>query len=110
MKFLIFLLLILILSLVIGWHVIFALVGGTILIGAGIWATVVISVVLFSAGTLFIFLFTGIGVLIIGMIFAFWTLVAIILFPILFPILLPLFIIFGFIAYMRRRQIEKIKH
>ncbi len=109
MIYVILFLLFLILTSVIGWHILFALVlGGVFAISAMGLVVIIASVVVFCALVLLLFLFTIPGIFILGLIFTIWTLIAIVLFPILFPILLPLFIIFGFIAYVRRKNIRKL--
>lgn len=107
MPFIIIFLIFLILALVLGWHILFAILGGAIVIGAGIWAMAIIGIVVFCIAILVAFFLTGFASVALGIIFAIWTLIAIVLFPILFPILLPLFIIYAFISYMRRKK--KIK-
>lgn len=104
MPFILVFLIFLILALVVGWHILFAILGGAIAIGAGIWTMAVIGVVVFCIAILVVFFLTGFAGIILGIIFAIWTLVAIIAFPILFPILLPLFIIYAFVSYMRRKK------
>lgn len=104
MTFVLFALLVIILAIVIGWHVIFAILGGAIVIGAAVWGIAIVSIVVFCFAVLLLFLFTGIGTLIIGSILVVWTLIAILLSPILLPILLPLLIVFGFICYTRRKK------
>lgn len=93
-----------ILAVVLGWHILFALLGGVIAVSAIIWVMVIISIVIFCIVVLLAFIFTGFIGLGIGVIFTLWTIVTIIFFPLLFPVLLPLFIIYAFITYIRRRQ------
>jgi len=107
MTFTLIFLIFLILALVIGWHVIFALLGGAIIIGTAVWTMAVIGILVFCIAMLVAFSLTGLAGLLIGIFFAIWTVVAIIAFPILFPILLPLFIIYAFISMMRRKRQEK---
>lgn len=107
MPFMLIFLIFLILALVIGWHIIFALLGGAVIIGTGVWSMAVIGIVVFCIAVLIAFFLTGLAGLLIGIFFAIWTVVAIIAFPILFPILLPLFIIYAFISIMRRKKKEK---
>ena len=102
MAYLLFFLVFLILVLVIGWHIIFSILGGVFLIGATAWGIAIVSVMVFAIGILMLFLFTGVAGIVIGVLFAIWTIIAIILFPILFPLLLPLFIIYAFISFTRK--------
>ncbi|MEK6730803.1 MAG: hypothetical protein AABY34_01280 [Pseudomonadota bacterium] len=60
--------------------------------------------VIFCVAVLLLFILTGIGALILGIIFFVWTVIAIILFPIFFPILLPLFLVFVFFSLMRKKD------
>ena len=92
---------------IISWHVFIALLGGAFVIGATAWGVVVGSVFAMCVGILLLFLFTGIGILLLGLIAAIWTIVAIALFPVLFPILAPIFIIFLVISYFCRNNEKK---
>jgi hypothetical protein len=92
---------------IISWHVFIALLGGAFVIGATAWSVVVGSVFAMCVGILLLFLFTGIGILLLGLIAAIWTIVAIALFPVLFPILAPIFIIFLVISYFCRNNEKK---
>lgn len=102
---------IILLGLVIGWHLIFPILGGAIAITATAWLFIVGSIAAFCIGILLLFVFTGVGILVLAVLALGWTVLAVVLFPILFPILIPLFIIFMFISVLRRRQgqIEKKK-
>lgn len=95
---------VLLLALVIGWHVLFPVLGGVIAITATAWVFIVGSILAFCIAILLVFLFTGIGIFILSLLVLVWTVLSIVLFPILFPILIPLFIIFMFISYWRRKQ------
>lgn len=88
----------LILMVIVGWHFIFALLGGVLIIGAAGIFIAIASIAIFCVSLLICLSLPGTIALAIGVIFAIWTIVAIILAPILFPIVLPLFIIFAFIA------------
>lgn len=99
--------LLIIVAMVIAWHIAFPLLGGIIAIGAGLWAIIIAAIVVMCAAILGMFVATGIGVVLIGIIAFVFTLVTIILFPILFPVLLPLFIILLFISIFTRNK--KIK-
>src|SRR3989338_7201452 len=90
-----------ILGVILGWHWLFA---GVIAVTATVWAIVIASIAMFCVGILLLFILTGLGVFMIGLIGFIWTILAIILFPIVFPILVPLFIILLFISFIRDRQ------
>lgn len=98
------------LALVIGWHLLFPLMGGVIAITAAAWFVIVGSIAAFCIGILLLFVFTGIGIFIMGLLALIGTIAAIIFFPLLFPILLPLFIVFLFVSYIRRRHQNRITH
>ena len=93
---------------VISWHVFMALVGGALIIGTTAWGVVVGTVFALCVGILLLFLFTGIGILLLGLFAAIWTIVAIVLFPVLFPILAPIFIIFLVISYFSSKRENKV--
>jgi hypothetical protein len=99
--------LILMFAAVIGWHLVVALLGGAFVIGTAAWGVVVGTVFALCVAIMLLFILTGIGLLLLGIFAAIWTVVAIVLFPVLFPILAPLFIIILFIIYMRRNQTKK---
>lgn len=93
--------LLVILGVILGWHFLFA---GAIAVTATVWAIVIASVVLFCIGVLSLFILTGIGVFLIGLLGFIWAILAIALFPIVFPILVPLLIVLLFISYIRNKQ------
>lgn len=92
------------LLLIIGGHIALALFTGAAVIGFGVWGLLVASVFFFSLSILLLFILTWAGAIVIGIIAAIWTIVAIILFPVLLPVLLPLLIILFFVSYIRRKQ------
>lgn len=93
-----------ILCVVIGWHVMFAFLGGVLILGAvGIFITIG-SIVMFCVAVLVSLSIPGAIGLVVGGVFAIWTLIAIILTPVLFPILLPLLIIYAVISAKQRRE------
>ena len=68
------------------------------------WALLVAVVVLFCAAILLIFVFAGIGVILLGaLVFAGLVGVAAV-FPFLLPLLIPLFLVWLFIAAVRGRK------
>lgn len=96
--------LILLLILIIGWHIIFPLMGGVIAFSVAAWGALIASVVAFCVAIMLLFVLTGVGIFTLGAVFFVWTLLAILLFPVIFPIIVPLLIIFFFISYFRRKQ------
>lgn len=98
-----FLLLLLIVFAVVGWHFMFALLGGVLIIGAAGIVIAIASIIMFCVAVLACLFFSGVIGLTVGGIFAIWTLIAIILAPILFPIVFPLFIIFVALAIRQRK-------
>ena len=100
----ILLLIVLILLVIVGWHLIFPLLGGVFIIGAGGILMAIVSIVLFCIALLISLSLPGAVALAIGAIFALWTIIAIILAPILFPIVFPLFIIYAFLAARQRKK------
>lgn len=92
------------LLLIIGGHIALALFTGDAVIGFGVWGLLVASVFFFSLSILLLFILTWAGAIVIGIIAAIWTVVAIFLFPVLLPVLLPLLIILFFVSYIRRKQ------
>jgi hypothetical protein len=98
------LLIFLILVIVLGWHFIFALLGGVLVIGAAGIFLAIASVVMFCVAVLISLSLPGAVALTIGGIFTLWTIIAIILAPVLFPLLLPLFIIFAVLAAKQKKQ------
>ena len=95
---------IILLALVIGWHLIFPILGGVIAITAIAWLVIVGSIVAFCIAIMFLFVLTGTGIFVLGIFALIWMVVAVVLFPVLFPLLIPLFIMFLFISLLRRRQ------
>ena len=100
----ILLLIVLILLVIVGWHLIFPLLGGVLIIGAAGILMAIVSIVLFCIALLISLSLPGAVALAIGAIFALWTIIAIILAPILFPIVFPLFIIYAFLAARQRKK------
>lgn len=77
------------------------------IIATGVWAFIIASIVIFCVSIFMLFVFAGIGALILSAIAVVWGIIAIVLFPFLFPIILPLLLIFIFISIIRRRQSNK---
>ena len=96
-------LILLILLVIVGWHFIFALLGGVLIIGAAGIYIAVASIVMFCVAVLMLLSIPGAIGILIGSIFAIWTIIAIFLAPILFPIVLPLFIIYAALAIRQNK-------
>lgn len=99
---------VIILVLVIGWHFLLPLLGLSIALTAGVWSVIVGTVTALCIAILLFFVFTGVGIFILGLLAFIWGIVAIILFPIIFPIVVPLLIILLFISFLKRRRQEKL--
>ena len=97
----------LLVALVVGWHFLFPIADGMVSITTGIWSFVVATVVIYCVAILLLFIFTGIGIFVLGIFATVWFAIAIALFPIAFPIFIPLLITVLFISYVRRRQLKK---
>lgn len=96
--------LIVMLILVVAGHIILPLLGISIAITAGIWSIASATIVLLCVATLLFFVFTGIGVLALGLFAFIWTIGAIVLFPLLFPILIPLLLLMLMIGLIARKR------
>jgi hypothetical protein len=97
-------LLFLILICLAGWYVFLGIMGGAIVIAGGAWAALAASICAISLGILFIFLFAGFWIFLIGLLLGIWVLIALILFPIFLPVLLPLLLILFFILYSKKKK------
>ncbi len=95
---------ILILVLVIGWHLLFPMLGIAVVVTATAWALIVATVTLFSLSILLFFIIPGMLVFVLCVIGFVWLLISLVLFPFLFPFLIPLFVIMLFVAFVRRRK------
>ncbi len=103
----IFLIIVLVTALVLGWHIIFPIIGGAIVLTAFVWFFMLGAILLFGIATMLLFIFTRTGVILLaGVLFALYV-VSVILIPVLFPILIPLLIIFLVISLMRNRKVER---
>lgn len=91
----------------VGYYFFPAVLVGTIAVTSVVGAILFATLVAFCAGFFLIFLFSGIGIFIVGLILFVWFIIAIALFPVLFPLLLPLLLALGVISYLRRRQLKK---
>ena len=69
-------------------------------IGAG--GLVVALIALFCAAILLVFVFAGIGVIVLGFFLLVGMILAVLAFPFLLPLLIPLAVLWGFVAITRR--------
>ncbi|MCX7121437.1 MAG: hypothetical protein NTZ67_06655 [Gammaproteobacteria bacterium] len=92
------------LGLLIAWHFIFPLLNISVDITADILGVAVGSVVIICVATLLFFIFTGIGVFILGLGVFIWTMLMIALFPLLFPILIPLLLLMFVIGLIAKKK------
>ena len=98
--------LVIMLALVIAFHLLLPLLGISIALSAGIWGVAVASIVLMCVATLLFFIFTGIGIIILGVFVFIWTILAIVFFPLLFPVLIPILLLMFVIGLMMRNKKE----
>ena len=68
----------------------------------GGWGLLVATVVLFCVAILLAFVFAGVGLVVLGCLVLVGLILAAVAFPFLLPLLLPLFIVWAFVAGMRR--------
>lgn len=90
------------LALVLIWQVLLPVLGISMAISAGLIGILVATVVLICVSALLFLVFSGIGIFIFSGFVFFWTIVAIVLFPLLFPILIPLLLLMFVIGYLAR--------
>ena len=90
--------------LIIGWHIIFPLLGIAVVMTGSVWGIVVASIALLCMGVLLLFVLPGMLILLVAAIAFIWVVIAIILAPFAFPLLVPLLVILWFVAYLRRRK------
>lgn len=95
--------------LMVGWHIIFPLLGGVLMITAGVWLMLMIAMGIFAISFILLFVMAPIGILFLGLPLLVLALVFIILVPVLFPIIIPLVIIFWVISYFRHRELKHKK-
>lgn len=96
-----------ILALYVSLHLLFPILGAMLPITVGIWSFLIAAVAVFCITILLLFVFTGFGVILLGVLSFIWMVLAVIVFPVLLPILLPLFIVVMFISYVRKRAKAK---
>lgn len=96
--------LLIMLALIVAWHLMLPLLGITIAVTGAIWGVAVATIVLLCVATLLFFIFTGLGVFVLGFFVFAWTLAAMILFPLLFPLLLPVLLVMILIGIISRNS------
>lgn len=89
--------------LVLAWHVFFPLLAVGVVFTLGLWAVILISIVLVCLGVLLLFLLPSIFIGLIGLIILGWAIFAIAIFPFLFPLIAPLLIIMLVLSYILGR-------
>jgi len=77
------------------------LVGPTKLAAEG-WGVLVAAVAFFCVAILLAFVFAGVGLIVLGLIVLGGLLAALLVFPFLLPLLIPLFLVWIFVAAVRR--------
>lgn len=96
--------LLLMLVLVAAWHLLLPLMGISMAITASVWGIAIATVVMLCIATLLFFVFTGIGIFILGIFVFVWTILAIALFPLLFPVLIPVLLLMLVVAIISRNK------
>jgi hypothetical protein len=79
------------------------LAGPAILAAEG-WGVLVAVVALFCVAILLAFVFAGVGLIVLGVLVLVGLLAAWLVFPFLLPLLIPLFLVWVFVAAVRRRS------
>lgn len=92
-KMIILIALLAMIALIVAWHVIFPLLGMSLAISADVLAIAIGTVIMICVTSLLFFIFTGIGIIIFGVIVFIWALLAAILFPLIFPIIIPMLLV-----------------
>jgi hypothetical protein len=91
----------------VGYYFFPAVLVGTIAVTSVLGAILFATLIAFCIGLFLVFLFSGVGIFVVGLALLVWFIIAIALFPVLFPLLLPLLLAFCVISFLRRRQIKK---
>lgn len=91
------------LFLLVAWHLLFPLLGISIVISESLLGIAIASIVLMCIATLLFFIFTGIGIIILWVGMFIWTLLAIALFPLLFPVLVPILLLMFVVGWAVRK-------
>lgn len=91
-------------GLIVAWHIIFPLLGMSIAITADMLAIAVAAIVMICVTSLLFFVFTGIGIIILGVFVFMFALLSAILFPLLFPIIVPMLLVMLVIWLLVRKH------
>jgi predicted exporter len=70
----------------------------------GLWKLILASVILFSVAILLVFVFAGVGLVILGCLALVGLILAALALPFLLPLLIPLFIVWAFCALLCRHK------
>lgn len=92
-KFIILIALLAMVALIIAWHIVFPLLGMSIGITADVLAIAIGAIIMICVTSLLFFVFTGIGIIIFGVVVFIFALLASLLFPLLFPIIMPMLLV-----------------
>lgn len=97
--------LIILLILVVGWHLLLPMLGITVAaFSATYFNAAMATIIIICIATLLFFVFTGIGIVLLGIAAVIWSLIAIILFPLLFPIVLPALLLMIVVGMILKRS------
>ncbi|OGT48462.1 MAG: hypothetical protein A3E82_03960 [Gammaproteobacteria bacterium RIFCSPHIGHO2_12_FULL_38_11] len=92
------------LALLVAWHFVFPLLNISMNVTADILGVAVGSIVIICVATLLFFIFTGIGIFILGVGVFIWTILTIALFPLLFPILIPVLLLMLMVGLIAKKK------
>ena len=92
------------LALLVIWHLLFPLLGISAVITTGILGMAMATILIICIATLLFFVFTGIGIFILGIGVFIWTALAILMFPLLFPIVIPVLLLMFVTGIIARRK------
>ncbi|MDD5458509.1 MAG: hypothetical protein PHF37_03855 [Phycisphaerae bacterium] len=101
-------LVILALSLLASTHAVTIMINGQEIVGplsrtaAGLWGFIVSAVALFCVAILLVFVFAGVGIIILGGLVLVGLILAAVMFPFLLPLLIPLLIVWAVVAASRK--------
>ena len=75
---------------------------GPVKAAAGVWGVLVAAVAIFCVSVLLAFVLAGVALVVLGVLVLVGLILAAVAFPFLLPLLLPLFIVWAFVAGVRR--------
>ncbi len=99
-----------VISLMIGWHILFPIIGGAIIITSGIWFFILVAIVLFGLAIMLLVALVRVSILMLTLPLVLLTIIGVLLFPVLFPILVPMLLIFIVIAILRNANKKRVTH